>query len=737
MAQCKECGKDILDNREYCTDCQLEKNNQEDYLDQLLASVVKETGVSKQIAESLTEEELIQISQLDKDWASLQNYADPMLLEQDVQNGLPQEGILDAEEEIDYELLEDLNRKEKNGRDSEERRVKSEESIRDSEELRVKSGKDSEEVRVKSEERNDSEEVRVKSEEIKRDSEESIDSVDIQADSDESYYGESIGFEVANEFGLVTDFVSDDISYSDVRSDEFANSDVRSDEFMDSAVLSDEFADSDVRSDEFMDSAVLSGGFEDYGVQGIQDLMVAEDVDAELEAHMAEDVDAKLVAQMAEDVEAELVAQLSENDIDALVENYMQDTIGLMEPEMIDSLQIQTENLVKDMNDEEMKSLTDEYEDYAGFTENSENDTNPEVEPDKFDDIMDLLSKMESADVEDMMEFNESDSFVSTVEEPISMASNYSFGDDETNQAVSNISDIMGKSLSAVSDLEDADLEARYQELVPQVDKALNEKIEKPGFFKRLFGNVPLKEGELSEEELEQNEEVEKQKKNQQKLEEKELKKAKKEEADALKKANAELKQKEKAEAKEAKRKLKEAMNVPVPGKINKVGATICFVFAGIIIAIITLTSSVYPYQQAIDKAQKDMMAGKYNSAYIALKGQQIKEEHSGLYEQLTLIMIVNKQLNSYYRYSKLGMEAQALHSLLKGLTRFESHFKDAIELGVEEELLGVKAEIDKLLKSVYGLNQDEVKELLLIEDEESYTSKVNLLSEKKQAVKK
>ncbi len=701
MAQCKECGKDILDNSEYCTDCQLEKNNQEDYLDQLLASVVKETGVSKQIAESLTEEELIQISQLDKDWASLQNYADPMLLEQDVQNGLPQEGILDAEEEIDYELLEDLNRKEKNGRDSEERRVK---SGKDSEEVRVKSGKDSEEVRVKSEEiKRDSEEIRKDSEE-QIDSEESIDSVDIQAVSDVSYYGESIGFEVANEFGLVNDFVSDDISISGVQNKEYE--------------------DSDVRSDEFADRDVLSGEIEDYGVLGIHDLN-------------AEDVEAELEAQMAEDVEAELEAQLSEHDIDALVENYMQDTIGLMEPEMIDSLQIQTENLVKEMNDEEMKSLTDEYEDYAGFTENSENDTNPEVEADKFDDIMDLLSKMESADVEDMMEFNESDSFVSTVEEPISMASNYSFGDDETNQAVSNISDIMGKSLSAVSDLEDADLEARYQELVPQVDKALNEKIEKPGFFKRLFGNVPLKEGELSEEELEQNEEVEKQKKNQQKLEEKELKKAKKEEADALKKANAELKQKEKVEAKEAKRKLKEAMNVPVPGKINKVGATICFVFAGIIIAVITFTSSVYPYQQAIDKAQKDMMAGKYNSAYIALKGQQIKEEHSGLYEQLTLIMIVNKQLNSYYRYSKLGMEAQALHSLLKGLTRFESHFEDAIELGVEEELLGVKAEIDKLLKSVYGLNQDEVKELLLIEDEESYTSKVNLLSEKKQAVKK
>ena len=577
-------------------------------------------------------------------------------------------------------------------------------SGKDSEEVRVKSGKDSEEVRVKSEEiKRDSEEIRKDSEE-QIDSEESIDSVDIQAVSDVSYYGESIGFEVANEFGLVNDFVSDDISISGVQNKEYE--------------------DSDVRSDEFADRDVLSGEIEDYGVLGIHDLN-------------AEDVEAELEAQMAEDVEAELEAQLSEHDIDALVENYMQDTIGLMEPEMIDSLQIQTENLVKDMNDEEMKSLTDEYEDYAGFTENSENDTNPEVEADKFDDIMDLLSKMESADVEDMMEFNESDSFVSTVEEPISMASNYSFGDDETNQAVSNISDIMGKSLSAVSDLEDADLEARYQELVPQVDKALNEKIEKPGFFKRLFGNVPLKEGELSEEELEQNEEVEKQKKNQQKLEEKELKKAKKEEADALKKANAELKQKEKVEAKEAKRKLKEAMNVPVPGKINKVGATICFVFAGIIIAVITFTSSVYPYQQAIDKAQKDMMAGKYNSAYIALKGQQIKEEHSGLYEQLTLIMIVNKQLNSYYRYSKLGMEAQALHSLLKGLTRFESHFEDAIELGVEEELLGVKAEIDKLLKSVYGLNQDEVKELLLIEDEESYTSKVNLLSEKKQAVKK
>ena len=298
--------------------------------------------------------------------------------------------------------------------------------------------------------------------------------------------------------------------------------------------------------------------------------------------------------------------------------------------------------------------------------------------------------------------------------------------DQEEDLKIDN-SDILKKSLSAVSDLQDSALEDQFNSILPtEMSPA---EANKGGFLKRLFSNVSP---ENPEEELrkEQEEEALAQEKKQQKEEQKLKKAALKEENKAKKVVLKENKQKEQAEEKEKRKKAREAIAAAyVPqGKINKAGAFVVFVFAACMGAFIIQGTSYASYHLSVKSAEKDFKNSRFDEAYETLSGTKLKEKDEGVYDKLQTIMIVKKELNSYYNFKRMDKELEALDSIIKGIDRYERYYANAKELKVDMELNSLKDEMVSILKDNYNLGEKDIKKLIDLEDAKVYTDRLTTI---------
>ena len=304
------------------------------------------------------------------------------------------------------------------------------------------------------------------------------------------------------------------------------------------------------------------------------------------------------------------------------------------------------------------------------------------------------------------------------------MSTGVTTNEDEVEAKKVSTSDIFAESLSAVSSLDDLALETEFNNILPENNST--KAPEKTGFLKKLFSNIPV---ENPEEELLKQEEEEAlaKERKQQKEEEKQRKAAEREELKAKKASLKEAKQKQ-LEDKKVKRKLaKEAMAAEyVPeGKINKAGATVVFLLAACVAVVIIQGSSFASYHLSIKSAEKDFNNARYDQAYQTLSGEKLKDKDVVVYDKLQTIMIVKKELNSYYNFKKIDMELEALNSVLKGIDRYKRYYADAKELEVDDELNTLKKKMLSILKEDYGLSEKESVALISIEDQKTYTDKL------------
>lgn len=275
---------------------------------------------------------------------------------------------------------------------------------------------------------------------------------------------------------------------------------------------------------------------------------------------------------------------------------------------------------------------------------------------------------------------------------------------------------------------------------VPDVDEMVEAGTPAPkiSIWKRLFGNIKddkwekqkEKEAKAEAEKLAK-EQAEKEKaaemaeggegaEGEEKIDPKEAKKAEKL---AKKQEKARLKEERKAE----KQRLKELAEVEDldEGRINRVGATIVFVFFGLVAAFVIIGTNVFSYNNSINQAEEYFERDEYNAAYSALNGLEMKAKDMMLYNQVQTVMYVNKELNSYRNYTGIRMYPEALDSLIKGLDKYDRHKADAVDMEVGEDLDKVKNKIVDELQNEYGVTEEEAYELLAIEDQADYSKKV------------
>ncbi len=266
-------------------------------------------------------------------------------------------------------------------------------------------------------------------------------------------------------------------------------------------------------------------------------------------------------------------------------------------------------------------------------------------------------------------------------------------------------------------------------------------KEKKAGFFQKLFGNVPVEEKEkkdlpegMTEEEAAAAKKAEKEAKAAQAAEQKAAKKAEKEAAKKEKAAKQKEKKdaakKEKDAAKQQKKEAKAAQEPEDTGRINRVGATIVFVFFALVAVIILFGSESSAYVISIEDAKLEFSLQHYNKAYDKIRGLEIKKEDTEIRDKVMTVMYVNKQLNSYNNYVTLKDYPRALDSLLSGLKRYEKYSALADELGIKSDLDYVRGQMLAELERVYGIKEREAINLTEIKDSVEYTTRIYKLAE-------
>lgn len=193
----------------------------------------------------------------------------------------------------------------------------------------------------------------------------------------------------------------------------------------------------------------------------------------------------------------------------------------------------------------------------------------------------------------------------------------------------------------------------------------------------------------------------------------------------------------DKKDKKEKKKKNKEIMQVideidEDEGRINRIGATIVFLFFGLLVMLLLIGTNIFSYSLSINNATNYFAKQKYTQAYNEVYGIDIKDEDIQVYDRIMTVMFVNKQLNSYNNYYSIGKYPEALDSLLLGLSRYDKYLELATILGVKQDLEYVRDQILAELNNVFNITEADALQIINSDSQTQYSLQVyNVVLEK------
>ena len=316
--------------------------------------------------------------------------------------------------------------------------------------------------------------------------------------------------------------------------------------------------------------------------------------------------------------------------------------------------------------------------------------------------------------------------------------------DDSSSEDIMSLDNASADAVPDINDIPDIPIGESGEEdianILPTEDSDDSE-AEKPGFFKKVFGNVVTDEiaeaeRQAKEEEEAKLEEAEKLKEEKaaekaQKKEEKAKLKAEKAEEKAAKKAKkAEEKAAKKAEKLAKKEEEEAAAAQEVVGKLNKAGVTIV-VLLGIVLLLgtVILTNS---FSGSLDKkkAKNYFDMRKYSQAYEYAVGTNMKKKDPEQYQKIVTVMKVQHSIDAYQNYENVKKYPEALDALLMGLKKYDANKKTAYDLEIEDKLESVYQEILDILSEEFYLSKSQAYDILSLSGGD-YTKKVNEIANK------
>ena len=316
--------------------------------------------------------------------------------------------------------------------------------------------------------------------------------------------------------------------------------------------------------------------------------------------------------------------------------------------------------------------------------------------------------------------------------------------DDSSSEDIMSLDNASADAVPDINDIPDIPIGESGEEdianILPTEDSDDSE-AEKPGFFKKVFGNVVTDEiaeaeRQAKEEEEAKLEEAEKLKEEKaaekaQKKEEKAKLKAEKAEEKAAKKAKkAEEKAAKKAEKLAKKEEEEAAAAQEVVGKLNKAGVTIVVLLGMVLLLGTVILPNSFSGSLDKKKAKNYFDMSKYSQAYEYAVGTNMKKKDPEQYQKIVTVMKVQHSIDAYQNYENVKKYPEALDALLMGLKKYDANKKTAYDLEIEDKLESVYQEILDILSEEFYLSKSQAYDILSLSGGD-YTKKVNEIANK------
>ena len=194
------------------------------------------------------------------------------------------------------------------------------------------------------------------------------------------------------------------------------------------------------------------------------------------------------------------------------------------------------------------------------------------------------------------------------------------------------------------------------------------------------------------------------------------------------KKPKKEKKKKEPKPKKPKKEKVKKEKKAPKPSELVKVTPKTflgIIIFAVVITVVVIFGTKIVNYSVSIKHAIDHFNNGKYDQAYDSIAGLEVKDKDKDTYYKIRTVMSVYVDYTSYISYKQLGMNVEALDSLIRGLGHYDDYYSDAEKYDVVAQYDGVKNTITAALAQ-YGVSEEEARYYAGLESEQQYEEILN-----------
>ena len=162
------------------------------------------------------------------------------------------------------------------------------------------------------------------------------------------------------------------------------------------------------------------------------------------------------------------------------------------------------------------------------------------------------------------------------------------------------------------------------------------------------------------------------------------------------------------------------------PGKklsIKKIEVTVVFCLT--VLAAILLAVHLIPSTLEKNKARDAYYAKDYVKVVEGFYGEELDESDSLMYNRAYTILKLQRKIDGYNNYMRMGKETEALNQLIEGVIRYKEIYPDAEKYDVTEEVDSLYQTITDALQNRYGISTTVAEGLYAMEDNFAYTLKL------------
>lgn len=203
-------------------------------------------------------------------------------------------------------------------------------------------------------------------------------------------------------------------------------------------------------------------------------------------------------------------------------------------------------------------------------------------------------------------------------------------------------------------------------------------------------------------------------------------KKGESEEADSKDGKGKKAKPKKEKKKREKKEKKEKPVVISKPEKkLPRKRVLSVFALCFSVLAAILILQNVVTKSDNLKEAEYAFDTSDYETCFANLSGLDRNEEEEALYQKSFIILSVQRKLDSYNNFILMNREVEALNSLFEGVTAYREQEANAVEWGVQGQIMAIYEEIwDKL--EAYGLSSGDIEEILAYESKVTYTKRLN-----------